>query len=108
MKRSHFFGSNYVGFVTALFQATAALSIFTTAPSAHGAASILALGYAPGDNYSFASSVSGDGSVVVGGSGLQPYVGSGSYQAFRWSVGSGMVGLGHLPGDYYSTAPIVS
>jgi probable HAF family extracellular repeat protein len=108
MKRSHLVGSISLGFVTAVIQAAAALWILTTAPSAHAAASILALGYAPGDNYSFASSVSGDGSVVVGGSGLQPYVGTGSYQAFRWSVGSGMAGLGHLPGDYYSTAPIVS
>jgi probable HAF family extracellular repeat protein len=49
---------------------------------------------------SFANCVSADGTVVVGTSEsnyLSPD------QAFRWTAGSGMVGLGHLPGGTYSS-----
>jgi probable HAF family extracellular repeat protein len=86
-------------------RATACLLwLLTTASFAHAAATVTSLGYLPGDNYSYATAVSGDGSVVVGGSALQPYVGGGSYQAFRWTTNSGMLALGHLPGDNYSQA----
>ncbi len=45
---------------------------------------------AGGDFYSVATGVSVDGSVVVG------YSDSGSsYEAFRWTSGGGMVGLGY-------------
>src|ERR1039458_5486853 len=66
---------------------------------------MVGLGYVPGGNSSSATAVSGDGSIVVGSSGYQDYVGApGNYQAFRWTAGSGMVGLGYLPGGTNSTA----
>ncbi len=74
-----------------------------TASYAYAAATVTSLGFLSGDNYSFASGISADASVVIGTSGLQPYVGFGSYQAFRWTASSGMVGLGHLPGDTFSS-----
>ncbi len=64
------------------------------------AASFQGLGYLPGGSFSSsASAVSSDGPVVVGDAG---------YQAFRWSSGGGMVGLGMLPGDFHSRAHGVS
>src|SRR6266567_183925 len=92
----------------AMRSAVCALWVLTTASCAYSAVSFTSLGFLPGDNYSFATGVSGDGSVVVGTSGLQPYVGTGYYRAFRWTAGSGMVGLGHLLGDTYSQADRVS
>src|SRR5664279_4398704 len=69
-----------------------ALWVLTTASCAHAAASLTGVGWLPGDNYSWATGVSGDGSVVVGGSGFQPtYVGTPSNRAFRWTAGSGTV-----------------
>jgi probable HAF family extracellular repeat protein len=58
---------------------------------------MVGLGRPPGDYYSYARAVSGDGSVVVGGS---DYIDDEYYrfQAFRWTAGGGMQGLGHLPG----------
>lgn len=61
------------------------------------------LGFLPGDFRSLATSVSDDGSVVVGVSGN-----SSSGQAFRWTAASGMVGLGFLPGGSRSYASAVS
>jgi probable HAF family extracellular repeat protein len=54
--------------------------------------------------YSYASSVSADGSVVVG------YGNSANgYEAFRWTQSDGMVGLGDLPGGlFYGYASSVS
>jgi probable HAF family extracellular repeat protein len=49
--------------------------------------------------YSGASGVSADGSVVVGSSDY-----AGSQEAFRWTAGGGMVGLGHLPGGIFASA----
>jgi probable HAF family extracellular repeat protein len=70
---------------------------------------MVGLGYLPGDGGSTALAVSGNGLVVVGSSGFQQYVGApGNYQAFRWTAGSGMVGLGHLPGYTNSDALAVS
>src|ERR1035441_8192120 len=69
---------------------------------------MVGLGYVPGYTNSDALAVSGNGSVVVGSSGYsgyQQYVGApGKYQAFRWTAGSGMVGLGYLPGGTNSSA----
>ena len=54
----------------------------------------LPLGDLPGVNFlSDAQAVSADGSVVVGGSSS-----GGTLEAFRWTEGGGMVGLGLLPG----------
>jgi len=57
---------------------------------------------------SYASGVSSDGSVVVGGS--ISALSQVPPEAFRWTAGGGMVGLGDLPGDSYidSTAMGVS
>src|SRR5260221_4724782 len=70
-----------------------ALCVLATASCAYAAASLRPLGFVTGDNYSSANGVSADGSVVVGTRGLQPYVGAGHYQAFRWTAGSGMQSL---------------
>jgi probable HAF family extracellular repeat protein len=73
---------------------------------------MVGLGFLPGRNMSFANGVSADGSVVVGTSGTitgtitNPM--TTSLQAFRWMAGSGMVGLGFLPGDNASQAMGVS
>src|ERR1035441_4167218 len=66
---------------------------------------MVGLGYLPGTTNSSAAGVSADGSIIVGNSGYQQYVGApGKYQAFRWTAGSGMVGLGYLPGGTNSSA----
>ena len=123
-----------------------ALWILTTASGAHAAASLTWLAWMPGDLHSFyynTTGVSGDGSVVVGtggydtsgygyfytafrwtaGSGMvgvsgsdsfasgvsadgSVIVGTSDYVAFRWTAGTGKVVLGHLPGDWGSTATI--
>src|ERR1019366_4153178 len=86
-----------------------ALWVLTTASCVYAAASLTGLGWLPGDNYSWATGVSADGSVVVGGSGFQPtYVGTPSNRAFRWTAGSGIVSLGYLPGYNDSLAAGVS
>jgi uncharacterized protein with beta-barrel porin domain len=63
------------------------------------------LGVLSGDNVSTATAVTGDGSTIFGTSflvnGSGPLV---SGQAFRWTQATGMVGLGVLPGDNFSTA----
>lgn len=60
----------------------------------------MGLGDLPGGiSQSFANGVSGDGSVGVG------YSDNGaSYEAFRWSIPGGMVGLGNLPAPGWSRA----
>jgi probable HAF family extracellular repeat protein len=47
------------------------------------------LGYLPGYSFSSGAIVSGDGSAVVGSS----YAMDGSMQAFRWTAGTGMIGV---------------
>ena len=82
-----------------------ALWVLTAASCTHATG----LSWLPGDNYSWAAGVSGDGSVVVGVSGFSPYESAGaSYRAFRWTTDSGMVSLGYLPGDNDSLAAGVS
>ncbi len=78
---------------------------FAIATPAHaGAFSFQGLGFLSENPHSAAYGVSADGSVVVG----QSRSASG-LEAFRWTSGGGMVGLGDLPGgDFYSEAVAVS
>ncbi|MFM7792320.1 MAG: PEP-CTERM sorting domain-containing protein, partial [Microcystis panniformis] len=64
------------------------------------AASFQGLGFLPGGSFSrsFAHGVSADGSVVVGESSSV----NSPAEAFRWIQGTGMVGLGFLPGRVVS------
>jgi probable HAF family extracellular repeat protein len=63
---------------------------------------MVGLGDLPGGAFdSYASDVSDDGSVVVGGGTSE----SGP-EAFRWTTGSGMVGLGDLPGGAFESQAI--
>lgn len=73
------------------------------ASSARGAPIFIGLGTLPGANVSSATAVSADGSTVVGVSAFQSPTTSGS-EAFRWTAGDGMVGLGDLPGGDFSSA----
>jgi probable HAF family extracellular repeat protein len=85
-----------------------ALWVLTTASCAHAAASFTWLYWMPSNPHSFyynTTGVSGDGSVVVGTGGINPYEGGNLYQAFRWTASSGAVGLG---GGNYSFATAVS
>src|SRR5262245_18730656 len=61
-------------------------------PTVGYAVSFTPLGHFPGGVTSRASDVSADGLVVVGTSGSS----NGSFEAFRWTSGGGMVGLGEL------------
>jgi probable HAF family extracellular repeat protein len=69
-------------------------------------AGMIGLGFlGTGEQQSWANAVSADGSVVVGVS--YPTTGGsaeGTSEAFRWTAGSGMVGLGFLPGGVLSEA----
>src|ERR1039458_1637286 len=72
-----------------------ALWVLTTASRAHAAASLTLLTWLPGDNFNYnTTGVSGDGSVVVGTSGYDTSGYGYFYRAFRWTAGSGMVGVG--------------
>ena len=78
--------------------ATSAIAIGFTNPAR--AASFQGLGDLPGGGFnSYASSVSGDGSVVVGFSSSV----NNAYEAFRWTSTGGIVGLGELPGGGFSS-----
>jgi probable HAF family extracellular repeat protein len=75
----------------------AATLLLSQLNSVHGAR-FLGLGNLPGRPFpSYATGVSADGSVIVG----QSNSGSGA-EAFRWTSGEGMVGLGVLRGTYSS------
>jgi probable HAF family extracellular repeat protein len=67
---------------------------------------MVGLGDLPGGNfYSYASNVSANGVTVVGAS--KSAFGTTSedgLEAFRWTSGGGMVGLGDLPGGPFSSA----
>ncbi len=75
---------------------------------------MVGLGQLPGGRPvdSTAEGVSADGSVVVGrgiAPGAEPGQGSAHIEAYRWTSGTGMVGLGDLQGgDYWSQASGVS
>lgn len=63
------------------------------------------LGFLPDSFYSDATAVSADGSVVVGFNRKN----NGDGEAYRWTQGTGMVGLGDFAGgSFYSTATGVS
>ncbi len=61
------------------------------------AASFTRLGFLPGGGKSFANDVSADGSVVVGYGGSS----NSSTEAFRWTAGGGIEGLGDLAGGSF-------
>jgi len=67
------------------------------------------LGDLPGGGFfSYASGVSADGSVIVGGS-TSFFSGINDLEAFRWTAATGMVALGDLPGGrFVSVATDVS
>ena len=65
------------------------VAVFGIAFSASASPMFQGLGYLPGDTFSNALGVSADGSTVVGSSGDE---------AFLWTSGGGMVGLGDLSG----------
>jgi probable HAF family extracellular repeat protein len=70
---------------------------------------MVGLGYLPGGGLeSVATAVSADGSIVVGGSDTSDPQSGDLFEAFRWTSGGGMVGLGLLPGGFRSTAYAVS
>ena len=63
---------------------------------------MVGLGDLPGGSFgSFATAVSADGSVIVGGGDYD--LSSANSQAFRWTSGGGMVGLGDLPGGNFNS-----
>ena len=70
-----------------------------TFPATSQAISFTGLGFQSGADSSLASGASGDGSVVVGVSGVE---------AFRWTAGGGLVGLGVAPGQTFSQGLAVS
>ena len=72
--------------------------------TASGAVTLTPLGDLPGGQFdSRATAVSADGSIVFGTTNTA----SGT-QTFRWSVGTGMVSLGTLPGTTFSEPRSVS
>ena len=67
------------------------------------------LGFMPGGDYSSATDVSADGSVIVGLGTSEDSTPGEHYEAFKWTQETGMVGLGDLPGgDFDSRAKGVS
>ena len=75
------------------------------------AASFQKLTSLPGGGFSpfalwSALGVSADGSVVVGSSKSASSGGTGRTEAFRWTQATGMVGLGVLPGGYFSSSAL--
>src|SRR5881275_331543 len=78
--------------------AVAAILLGGAVSTASAAATLTPLGDLPGGIFdSRANAVSGDGSVVVGTSSSDS-----GLQTFRWTSGTGMVGLGVLPGGNLS------
>ncbi len=73
------------------------LILFGVRPLYGAAPSFMGLGDLPnGPAYSVPSTISGDGSTVVGTSGSAASFG---YEPFRWNVSTGMIGLGGIPGE---------
>lgn len=71
---------------------------------------VVGLGTLPDGDLSIARGVSGNGSIVVGEGRFETSVPSEySFEAFRWTEGEGMIGLGDLPGGpFRSTAFAIS
>src|SRR3989338_1056297 len=79
----------------------AMMLVFGLTVSAH-AVSFTPLGDLSGGGfYSYASGVSADGSVVVGGG-----VSASGGEAFRWTSGGGMAALGGLSGGGFFSTPL--
>lgn len=55
------------------------------------------LGVMPGDQATYASAISDDGTTVVGNSFSNPNSPNGVQQAFRWTASTGMTAVGNLP-----------
>jgi len=73
------------------------------------AGGMIGLGYLPGAIQSAAADVSADGSIVVGSSQFpEPDINPVFVEPFRWSAGTGMVGIGQLSGANVSSASGVS
>jgi probable HAF family extracellular repeat protein len=72
---------------------------------AHATSAFFGLGQFPGGTQSFASSVSDDGSVVVGGGSRTPPP---NREPFRWTSATGLIGLGSLGGPNGGSASDVS
>jgi probable HAF family extracellular repeat protein len=75
---------------------------------------LVPIGFLPEDqpepfyaSFSFSQAISSDGQVVVGSSSSTKHLDRGD-QAFRWTMGEGMVALGFLPGENQSSATAVS
>lgn len=81
-----------------LFAAVAAAGL-----SAQGGMQFTPLGFLPGGTYSYGEGVSGDGQVAVGWGDSSSAVG-GFSEAFRWTSGGGMAGLGDLAGGVFDSA----
>ncbi len=61
------------------------------------------LGFLPGGTYSYGEGVSGDGQVAVGWGDSSSAIG-GFSEAFRWTSGGGIAGLGDLAGGVFDSA----
>lgn len=70
-------------------------------PAAASGASFQGLGVLPGGEYPYSLpwDVSADGSVIAGES-----LSASGFEAFRWTVATGMVGLGYLGGEEFLSA----
>lgn len=93
---------------------TAPITPFTAALVWTSSMGLVPIGFLPEDqpepfysSFSFSQAISSDGQVVVGSSASTKHVDRGD-QAFRWTMGEGMIGLGFLPGESQSTATAVS
>ena len=71
-----------------------------TGSPAFAEAVFMGLGFLPGGMASEARGISANGAVVVGRSESGSALGS---EAFRWTSGGGMVGLGDLPGGSFNS-----
>ena len=78
--------------------AVAAVFVHATFSYALAPASLTWLGTMPGDCYSYAYDISGNGSVVVGASYQDGSNPTAAIHAFRWTSAGGMVSIGDLPG----------
>lgn len=81
------------------------IAALTASMPAFAGANFRTFDYGVGDGYSYVAAVSADGSVVVGTRGLT----LDSYEAFRWTADTGVVGLGFGGQDaLFSTGDDVS
>ncbi len=71
----------------------------TASTPAFAGASFRTFDYGADDGFSYVAAVSADGSVVAGTRGLS----LDTYEAFRWTAATGVVGLGVLTAESYST-----